>query len=89
MPDFVAFQETKSSIIPTESGIFNILITSTLRKMDLIKASSHDLVTGSMSLDTFVRTVLPRGVIILQEKSFGIQQSDQILIFEPSPTLHI
>jgi hypothetical protein len=89
MPDFVAFQETKSSIIPTERGILKILITSTLLNIDLIKGSSQDLVMGSMSSDTFVRIVLPRGVIIFLEQTFGIQQSDHILMFEPSPTLQI
>jgi hypothetical protein len=89
MPVFVAFQETKSSIIPTESGILKILITSTLLNIDLIKGSSHDLVSGWMSSATFVRTVFPRGVIIFLEQPDGIQQLDQISIFDPSPTLQI
>jgi hypothetical protein len=65
--------------------ILRILITSTLLKMDTINGSSHDLVAGSMSSDTFVRTVLPRGVIIFLEQSVGIQQYINVRTVPNSP----
>jgi hypothetical protein len=70
-------------------GICRIRSVSTSEKKRLLRSSSSHLpVIGHMSSETFVKTALPLGEIILLVGLEGIHGSDQISMDSPSPTLH-